>query len=112
MTIQHVGDAAPFAFAPGRTRTLAATDHLMLVVVDFDDGPASVADVPHTHPHEQVTYVVEGEFLLNVDGQIHHMRPGDLASIPANVPHGIQTLTPHVRAIDAFTPLRKDFQTP
>lgn len=112
MTVQHVGDVSPFAFAPGRTRTLAATEHLMMVVVDFDDGPAAIPDVPHKHSHEQVTYVVEGEFLLFVDGQPHHMRPGDLASIPPNVPHGIQTLTAHVRAIDAFSPIREDFQTP
>jgi quercetin dioxygenase-like cupin family protein len=34
---------------------------------------------------------------------------GDLFTVPANVPHAVQTLTPHVRLIDAFHPIREDF---
>jgi len=34
---------------------------------------------------------------------------GDLFTVPANVPHAVQTLSPHVRLIDAFSPIRQDF---
>ena len=40
------------------------TDKLMMVVIDFEDGPAAKPDTPHTSPHEQVTYVAEGEVLF------------------------------------------------
>lgn len=33
-------------------------------VIDFDDGPTSEPDPPHSHPHEQVSYVSEGEIIF------------------------------------------------
>ncbi len=93
----------------GRQRYLAHTDRLMLVVIDFDDGPADEPDPPHSHPHEQVTYVAEGEIIFFLDGQPTRLGPGDLFTVPPNVPHAIQLLTGHVRLVDAFTPLREDF---
>jgi quercetin dioxygenase-like cupin family protein len=102
-------EIVPTATAPGRSRFLANTDHLMLVVVDLDDGPANQPDPPHAHPHEQVTYVVDGEVLFFLDGQPARLKPGDMVTIPANVPHCLQPLTAHARLIDAFTPIREDF---
>jgi len=32
-----------------------------------------------------------------------------MVTIPPNVPHAIQALTPTVRLADAFTPVREDF---
>lgn len=109
MKVYHAADTVLETIAPGRTRYLANTDHLMLVVVDFKDGPAAEPDLPHTHPHEQVTYVVEGEVLFFVDGQSTHLKPGDMVAVPSGVPHCIQTLTSYARLLDAFTPVREDF---
>jgi quercetin dioxygenase-like cupin family protein len=95
--------------ARGRRRYVAHTDRLMVVVVDFDDGPTAEPDPPHTHPHEQVTYVAAGEILLFLNGESTHLGPGDLFTVPPNVSHTIQLLTRHVRLVDAFTPLREDF---
>ncbi len=111
MAILHSTDIVPQTTAPGRTRYLVSTEHLMMVAVDFHDGPAKEPDPPHTHPHEQVSYVAEGEVLFFLDGQPSRMGPGDMVSIPANVPHCIQTLTPYARLIDVFTPIREDFLT-
>lgn len=105
-------EAVKKEFAPGRTRYLAHTDHLMMVVIDFDDGPATEPDPPHAHPHEQVSYVVEGEVIFYLDGQASRLGPGDMVSVPANVPHCLQVLTGHARLIDAFSPIREDFITP
>ena len=95
----------------GRSRYLAHTDHLMAVVVDFNDGPASTPDPPHSHPHEQVSYVAEGEIILVMGEEKTRLSAGDLFTVPANVPHAVQTLSPHVRLIDAFNPIREDFLT-
>ena len=94
--------------APGRTRHIIYTDHLMMVVIDFSDGPQSEPDPPHQHPHEQITYVAAGEVLFFIDGMPHHLHPGDMIVVASGVPHTIQLLSPQVRLIDTFTPLRHD----
>ena len=48
----------------GAERRLGHTENLMIVVVDFYDGPKAQPDPPHAHPHEQVSYVAEGAIVL------------------------------------------------
>lgn len=93
----------------GRERYISYTDNLMMVVIDFTDGPSEEPDPPHHHPHEQVTYVAEGELLFFLDGEPHKLTTGDMMTVPPNVPHSIQLLTDKVRLVDTFTPLREDF---
>jgi quercetin dioxygenase-like cupin family protein len=96
--------------ARGVRRKLIHTEHLMMVVVEFTEGPASVPDPFHDHPHEQVSYIAEGELVLFIQGSgEHHLRKGDLFAIPSGIPHTVQTLTPVVRIIDSFSPIREDF---
>ena len=70
----------------GRSRYLAHTDHLMAAVVDFNDGPASAPDPPHSHPHEQVSYVAAGEIILVMGAEKTRLSAGDLFTVPADVP--------------------------
>lgn len=93
----------------GVNRRLAYTDNLMIVIVDFTNGPKEEPDPPHMHPHEQVTYVAEGEIIFFMDDQQAHLVPGDVFTVPANKLHTVQVLTEHVRLIDCFTPIREDF---
>lgn len=100
----------PFTvFRPGCERRLGFTEHLMLVVVDFNDGPHAKPDPLHSHPHEQVSYVVEGEVNFVMNGEQTRLGPGDMFVVPSSVPHTIQLITPHARLIDCFTPIREDF---
>jgi quercetin dioxygenase-like cupin family protein len=93
----------------GAERRIGRTDNLMIVVVDFHDGPKEQADPPHSHPHEQVSYVAQGEIVFLMDGQQTRLGPGDIFLIPSGRPHSIQQLTEHVRLVDCFTPIREDF---
>ncbi len=96
--------------APGLKRKLIHTDNLMIVVVEFTNGPAEVPDPFHDHHHEQVSYIAEGELILFIkDAGEKKLRKGDLFAIPSGIPHTVQTLTRVVRIIDSFTPLRKEF---
>jgi quercetin dioxygenase-like cupin family protein len=98
------------AIRPGVERRIAYTDHLMLVIFDFSDGPQTQPDPPHKHPHEQVSYVARGVILFFLGSEAPvHLKPGDGYTVPADVPHCIQLLTPRARLVDAFTPLREDF---
>ncbi len=95
---------------PGVRRKLIHTSRLMMVVVEFTDGPADHPDPFHHHPHEQVSYVAEGALTLFIEGVgKQRLKAGDLFAIPSGIPHTVQTLTPVVRIIDSFTPLREEF---
>ena len=96
--------------APGLRRKLIHTTNLMIVVVEFFEGPAEVPDPFHNHPHEQVSYIAEGELILFIEGiGEQKLVKGDLFAIPSGIPHTVQTLTKVVRIIDCFTPLREEF---
>ncbi len=92
-----------------RSRYLCHTDNLMMAVIDFGDGPHKEPDPPHHHPHEQISYIVEGEIVVFIDGTPSQLGPGDIFTIPPNIPHAIQLLTRNARLVDTFTPLREDF---
>jgi quercetin dioxygenase-like cupin family protein len=109
MNVSTIVEAKTVEINPGRKRRILHTDHLMMVVFDFTDGPAPQPDPPHTHPHEQVTYVAEGEVLFFVDGECRRLGPGDMVAVAPDRPHTIQLLTPCGRLVDTFTPLRQDF---
>ena len=88
-----------------KRRVLAYGDGLMLVEVAFEEGAEGA---PHTHPHVQTTYVLEGEFEFTVDGVTKIVKKGDtLYDIP-NVLHGCRCLKKGV-LLDAFSPIREDF---
>lgn len=95
--------------SPARERYLAHTDHLMMTVLDFNDGPAEQPDPPHSHPHEQITYVADGRVRFFLDSDPYDLSAGDMIAIPADVPHSIQLLTPYARLVDTFSPVREDF---
>ena len=109
MGIVRSSETTVTPISKGRSRYFAYTDHVMAVVVDFNDGPATTPDPPHSHPHEQVSYVAAGEIILVLGEEKTRLSAGDLFTVPANVPHAVQTLSSHVRLIDAFNPIREDF---
>jgi quercetin dioxygenase-like cupin family protein len=90
-------------------RRVTFLDNLMVVVCDFKNGPAVEPDPPHTHPHEQITYVASGELVLYIGDEKHHLQEGDIFTVPSGLAHCIQILSRHVRLIDSFTPVRQDF---
>jgi quercetin dioxygenase-like cupin family protein len=109
MTVLKYHETPAQEIREGAERRIGYTNNLMIVVVDFYDGPKDQPDPPHSHPHEQVSYVAEGEVIFVIDGEQARLGPGDVFLVPSERPHSIQQLTEHVRLIDCFTPLREDF---
>lgn len=107
--VTHQNEAPRQVVGDGRERYLSHTDNLMMVVIDCTDGPREQPDPPHHHPHEQITYVAEGEVLFFIDDTPYHLRAGDMITVAPNLPHTIQPLTPKLRLIDTFNPIREEF---
>ena len=88
MNVSKISEAKPVEVKPGRTRRIIHTDHLMMVAFDFADGPTVQPDPPHTHPHEQVTYVAAGEVLFFIGEESCRLAPGDMVAVPPTCPTG------------------------
>ena len=63
----------------------------------------------HDHPHEQITYLLDGRMHFVVGEETQTMQPGDIAVIPGGVSHGGRTIT-KCRVIDVFAPARDDYR--
>jgi quercetin dioxygenase-like cupin family protein len=70
---------------------------------------AGAALPEHSHPHEQIANVLEGEFELTVAGESRVLIPGQVAVIPGNMPHSGRAITA-CRLLDAFQPAREDYR--
>jgi len=62
----------------------------------------------HTHVHEQVINVIEGELDLTAEGRTNRLVPGTAMIVPSNEPHSGKAVT-DVKVIDVFHPVREDF---
>lgn len=83
--------------------------HLPGMTVGEISLDAGVVVPMHAHPHEQVTYVIEGRFEFTVGSQTAILEPGAAALIPGGVMHGGRTIT-SCRVLDAFAPARDDYR--
>jgi quercetin dioxygenase-like cupin family protein len=63
----------------------------------------------HSHPHEQVVNVLEGEFELTIGGETRRLGPESVGIIPPNAIHSGKAIT-DCRIIDAFYPVREDYR--
>ena len=86
-------------------KILAYNDNLMMVEVYFEKD--AVGEI-HSHSHEQVTYVLEGEFEFTIGGKKKIVKAGDSMYKEPHVPHGTTCLKKG-RLLDVFTPQREDF---
>lgn len=109
MPILIDSDTPATQVASNISRKLLHLNNLMMVIVDFTDGPQSEPEKPHAHPHEQISYIAEGEVYLFVDGDKKRLKAGDMFAVPGGVYHCIQMLSAQVRIIDSFSPIRQEF---
>lgn len=109
MSVLLESKTKPEKLSPFFERRIANLEKLMVVVCDFTNGPAAEPDKPHSHSHEQISYVAEGELFLFLGKEKHHLTKGDIFTVPPDIPHCIQNISSFVRLIDSFSPVREDF---
>lgn len=62
----------------------------------------------HSHVNEQVSSILEGALKFWIDGKEIVVGPGEVLTIPANMPHKAEALEDTL-AIDVFNPPRADW---
>ncbi|AGB82839.1 cupin domain-containing protein [Serratia sp. FGI94] len=88
-------------------RILAHGGGMMAVEVHFLTGAVGPL---HSHPHEQLTYVLSGRFAFTIGDETHQVSAGDTLYKRPHVVHGCVCLEAGV-LLDTFTPQREDFLT-
>lgn len=89
-----------------RTRTFWGEQQLLSLV----DLEANTFLPPHSHPHEQSTFVLEGELTFEIEGDKTLVQAGEIVIIPSNIVHQATAGPAPVRLLDIFTPVREDLK--
>jgi len=101
----NVDALSPVEFVPGLGFRPVLGQRVMTNFVSY--GPGAVAP-RHVHEEEQIVIVVDGELVFDLDGDVRTMRKGDVAVIPAWVPHSAWTTDEsYCEQIDVFCPPRQ-----
>jgi quercetin dioxygenase-like cupin family protein len=100
----NVDAITPAEFVPGLGFRPVLGVRAMANFVSFEPGTEAPR---HVHSEEQIVIVIDGEFTFDLDGDVRTMRKGDVAVVPAWVPHGAWTTDTSCLEIDVFAPPRE-----
>jgi quercetin dioxygenase-like cupin family protein len=104
--LQQIKNITPKELVPGIIGHYAHGERLTFGYVEIKKG----SDLPvHQHPHEQITYIIEGQLDMVIGGKPCSLTAGMYYVIPSNVPHGAVAVT-DCKVIDAFNPVREDYK--
>lgn len=100
-------DTSHHEIFPGVHIFTTAGEQMMLSLVEFE--PNAVVQ-PHSHPHEQMGMLLEGELTFTIGGQTRTVKPGEMWRIPGTVVHSAVAGNKPVKALDVFHPIREDYR--
>ena len=92
--------------AKGIERQMVVGENVMMCRFRF---APFVVTAEHSHPHEQMTLVVEGKVKFIIGGEERTVSAGDVLHFPPHTRHGATMLDEEVILIDIFSPIREDF---
>ena len=96
----------PREVIPGFVGRFLHSDTMTFVLWEISAGAVLP---PHSHPHEQVVNLYEGEFEMTVDGVTSRATGGTVRAIPGNAVHSGRAIT-NCRILDVFYPIRDDYR--
>lgn len=88
-------------------RVLAYNDKLFLAEHEMVKGWAGTM---HSHPHDQVVYIVRGHLKVSCMEKSFELHTGDTFVVRGGVQHGASAIEDSL-VIDVFTPCREDYIT-
>jgi quercetin dioxygenase-like cupin family protein len=107
MKIIKPEDAPTLETVEGRLGViLVVGERAMMMKLTIEPG---IPTPPHSHPHEQMGHVLEGNGVLYVGEESINIRAGTSFHIPPNAPHNFDATGDHPAVlIEAFSPPRED----
>ena len=90
-----------------KRRVLAYNEKLFLAEHEMVKGWAGAM---HSHPHDQIVYVVRGHLRVTCQGKTFDVRTGGTFVVRGGVEHGASAIEESL-VIDVFTPCREDYVT-
>ena len=94
---------------PGlRRQVMSYSKSLMLVRHTMTKGWVGAL---HSHPHEQMVYVVHGKLIFEHPGGKFEVTSGESFIVPGDVQHQASALEDS-EVLDVFTPMREDYAGP
>jgi unsaturated pyranuronate lyase len=100
-------DCAHHQIFPGVDIYTTCGEQMMISLVEMQ--PHAVVE-EHSHPHEQMGLMLEGEVDFTIGGHKQRVGAGGMWRIPGGVLHKVVALDKPVRAIDVFHPPREDYR--
>jgi quercetin dioxygenase-like cupin family protein len=86
-------------------QVLAYSDNLMLVRHEMQKGWVGAK---HSHPHEQLVYVISGHIRFTGGGKTFDARSGDSFVVRGGVEHQASAIE-ESEVLDVFTPYREEY---
>ena len=96
----------PKEVLPGLVGKFVHSEKMTFAYWNIKKGSALPA---HSHIHEQVINVLEGEFEVTINGTSEILTKGMMATFPSNVIHAGQAIT-ECKILDVFSPIREDYR--
>lgn len=96
------------AVRPGVSRAGFRGDNVLMVMNWLEPG---METNPHSHPFEQLVYIVQGKMRFVIEDQVLEADAGSLIRIPPDVEHyGEPVGDEPVLNLDVFSPIRGDYR--
>ncbi len=93
--------------APGVVARTFWGEKMLVSVVEFVPN----AEAPmHSHPHEQVGSVLEGQVTVVIEGESRTLGAGELFIVPGGVEHAATAGPDGAKVMDIFSPVREEFK--
>jgi quercetin dioxygenase-like cupin family protein len=83
--------------------------HANSLSIGWLDAKAGHTVPLHSHVHEQVSFVQEGEMLFIIEGEEFMLKAGMAITVAPNLKHGATAIT-NCKLIDVFNPVREDYK--
>ena len=92
---------------PGTLAYAIQGESVQFALIELDPG---VEVQEHSHPNEQVGFIIEGTFSFTIGGETRELKPGDTYVIAGNVRHSAKAGPTGTVALDIFSPPRADWE--
>jgi quercetin dioxygenase-like cupin family protein len=106
MTVKDLRELSAKEIIPGFWAKFVHSEN---VTVSYWEIEAGSSLPEHAHPHEQITTMIEGEFELSIEGELHRLKANTVAVIPSHAKHAGKAIT-NCKIIDVFYPVREDYR--